>query len=161
MAVQKKTHFPPRPKIRRGAGQISQEQAEWVREQIRKRKEKYPKTVQNFPIFGHVGQPQRGAGQPQPAPVETWWKAIVFVAIAILAFIVIYHVISYVLPDIMSGSNTGGGSSGGGGGSGCPTDCGIGLGVVVASQCNCPSSCPHYTIISNPPSMSGYKQCYP
>lgn len=49
---------------------------------------------------------------------------------------------------------------GGGGGFNCPTSCGIGVGVAVAPKCKCPPACPKYFIITNPPSMNGYKQCH-
>ena len=46
---------------------------------------------------------------------------------------------------------------GGGSGIGCPPLSGCG---TIAPQCECPSNCPKYFIITNPPSMKGYKQCH-
>src|SRR3989338_10376768 len=62
------------PKIRRGPiGTISQEEADWVREQIRKRREKYPKGVRDFPIFGRKGKSQKG--QASHAQPQRGWTA--------------------------------------------------------------------------------------
>lgn len=57
---------------------------------------------------------------------------------------------------------SGGMDNTGGGGGSCPTSCGGGRSITVAPNCRCPSDCPRiYSVISNPPSMKGYKQCIP
>ncbi len=87
-------------------------------------------------------------------PVPNWWKYAVMAISALLALAALYNLAANMIPDLV-GPNTPSGS-------GCPSlgsDCG--LGSVVAPQCNCPSNCGGYTIISNPASMKGYKQCYP
>jgi len=72
-----------------------------------------------------VQQPQN-----QQPLVPNWWRLIVLAIIAILVLIVLYNIISDILPDF-------GGLPGGGGGGNCLTTC-SGFAVVQAPGCDCP-----------------------
>lgn len=110
--------------------------------------------VQAQPQRGWTAQPAQNPApqQNQQLPVPSWWRAIVLIIIVILVLIVVYHFILTLMPTL------GQGNVGGDGGSGCLTTC-EGSGIVIAPNCNCPPGSTYYNTITNPPSMSGYKQC--
>ena len=148
------------PKIRRGPiGTISQEEADWVREEIRKRREKYPKGVKDFPIFGRKGksqkvqashvQPQRG-WTAQPAENQQQIKTAQLPRqiipqseqppvedwwrklVFIIMAILALMMLYAIFANIFSGFDGGGGS-----GFGCPTTC-EGYAVLQPPGCGCP-----------------------
>lgn len=160
MAIAKKHPRGNIPKIKRGAGQINQEQAEWVREQTRKWKEEHPNRVQAPPVYGSVPQKptKEEIAKEQMEKINRQTTAI-----AIIIFSVIMAGIIVVLVVDWAGSDDGGSYSSGSysyGGNNCGLDdstCGdMGYGIIVNPSCDCPAACGHYRMISD-----GNKQCEP
>lgn len=142
-----------KPKIKRGAGQISREEAKAIRAELEEIKKRYPKnTVQMPPVYGQ-GSTQQRVSQTQPAqqanPLNNWWRAIVIIAIVILAAIFVYNLVLTI-----GGGFNWGGSNGGGNdctcycGNGkvctsnsqCPADTSV-SGTYVPGVCGCPVGC--------------------
>jgi len=126
--------------------QITKPQTWWIAQKLQNNQQ--PEQPQN----------QQANPQNQLPPVGNLWRAAVLITMAILAFAVAYHFISYIAPVFTSG----GGGGGGGGGTNCLTTC-SGFAVVQAPGCDCP---PHSHISPTTPiaynnnnCKAGCKQC--
>ena len=132
----------------------NEERRRKLEEELRKLKKKKPllgqqgtssqgQPLQAQPQRGWTAQPaqqpeqqnpqqpnQQALQQNQLPPVGNLWRAMVIIIMAILAFIVVFHLISYVLPDIVPEGPTGNGN--------CITSC-EGFAIVQAPGCDCPS----------------------
>lgn len=168
-ALPRHRHLPKGPKLKRISHQYINRKPEQKSSQQPAPEPKSPaQTPPAQPIQPQV-QPQRGsfgvapAQQPQvqqgpwrpfhqPNVVPGWWMALVFILLAIFAFIFFMNLARVLFPNI--GDDWGNGPSGS-----CPTTCPGGMGVTVAPNCNCPPGTKSFFIIRNPPEMNGYKQC--
>lgn len=123
--------------------------------------------VKRIPIQRDTEIPKRPGEKPQYRPgfgpqnrnkpgyksKQSFWVFIIIIILIIIGIIFVRDLITFITNDF--GVNFGGSANYG---VSCQTICN-GYSITVAPNCNCPPGSTYYNTITNPPELSGYKQC--